>query len=232
LVEKKANVWMMLASGPVVLSQPIEDKHVEFFDRIKERTGACSLKDGIIPPTPKSWDLGAMGSVTRYMSQDVRQFGLSYGCRSEIAQARRDVFNLAIRLNRVDPRIIVDDVFMFYVKAFGASDASCWDDRLGSWSYTAFQQAKPLAVRFFLIRQINWISNEYAWEQLQISSKEIGERVALVAERVEYFPDGVYIVLDSRPLTMAEAKEKTLAANLALYPEIAPIIPDLLAIDA
>jgi hypothetical protein len=232
LIKKEANVWIMTASGPVVLSQSIEEKHTEFFDRIKERTGACSLRDGIIPPTPERWDFGASGSVTRYMSKEVRKFGLSYGSRSTIAQPERDVFNLAIRLNRLDPKVIVDDVFMFYVKAFRASDASCWDDRLGSWSFTAFHEMIRLAVRFFLIRQINWISNEYAWEHLQISSREIGEQVAPVAERVEYFPDGVYIVLDSRPLTMAEAKEKTLAANLALYPEIAPIIPALLAIDA
>jgi hypothetical protein len=78
---------------------------------------------------------------------------------------------------------------------------------------------------------MNWISNTHSWRELQISAREIGERVEPVVERVEYFSDGVYIVLDSRPLTMAEGKEKTLAANLALYPEIAPIIPGLYKID-
>jgi hypothetical protein len=232
LIDKKANVWLLLADSSVNLSQSIEDKHVEFFDRIKERTGACSLRDGIIPPTPKSWDLGAMGSVTRYMSKDVRQFGLSYGSRSTIAQPERDVFNLAIRLNRLDPEVIVDDVFMFYAKAFSSSSASGLDDRIAAWSNRSAVTIYSLIKRCIFIEQLNWISNEYAWEQLQISPKEIGERVSPAAERVEYYPDGVYIVLDSRPLTMAEAKEKTLAANFALYPEIAPIIPSLSAIYA
>jgi hypothetical protein len=216
----------------VNLSQSIEEKHAEFFNCIKERTGACSLQEGLIPPTPESWDLGASGSATRYMTQDVRRFGLSYGCRSEIAQARRDVFNLAVRLNRVDPKIIVDDVFMFYAKAFSSSSASGLDDRIAAWSNRSTVLIYNLIKKCIFIQQLNWISNHCAWKELQISSREIGERIAPVAERVEFFTDGVYIVLDSRALTEAEAKEKTLAANLALYPEIAPIIPDLLAIDA
>jgi hypothetical protein len=132
-----------------------------------------------------------------------------------------------MRLNRVDSQVIVDDVFMFYAKAFSAEHAYCWDDRLGAWCSGIRRSIYSATKRGIHLDQLNWISNAFAWQENQISAREIGERVEPVAERVEYFSDGVYIVLDSFPLTMAEAKEKTLAANLALYPEIAPIIPSL-----
>jgi hypothetical protein len=223
---------MMVAGSPVDLSQPIEQKHAEFFGRIKERGQVCGLRDGVISPSLEHWDLGAMASATRSMTTDVRKLSVSYGCRSEIHQTRKDVLNLAIRLNRVDTKVIVDDIFMFYAKAFDAEHASCYDSRLGAWSFKSGCDIYSLMRRVMFIEQLNWISNCYAWEKLQISAKEIGKRVEPAAERVEYIDDGVYIVLDSRPLTMAEAKEKTLAANLALYPEIAPIIPSLRAIYA
>ena len=217
----------MVAGAPVDLSQPIEQKHAEFFDRIKERGQICGLAHGVIPPTPKTWDLGASGSVTRFMTKDVRQLFLSYGARSELYLTRQDVLNLTMRLNRVDSQVIVDDVFMFYAKAFGADRAFCRDTRLGAWTYEVKRSVYSATKKEIFVEQLEWISNVYAWRKMQVSAKEIGERVEPVAERVEYFSDGVYIVLDSRPLTMAEAKEKTLAANLALYPEIAPIIPSL-----
>jgi plasmid replication initiation protein len=137
-----------------------------------------------------------------------------------------------MRLPWVDTKVIIDDVFMFYVRAFVAAEAVCHDSRLGAWSHQSSCNIYSLNGRGTFIRQLTWLSNVRAWEDLQISAKEIRQRVEPAAERVEYFDDGVYIVLDSRPLTMAEAKEKTLAANLALYPEIAPIIPSLRAIYA
>jgi hypothetical protein len=214
------------------LSQSIHAKHAQFFERIKERREFCALKDGIVPPPPKNWEQGAMGGMTRYMTKDVRQLFLGYRYRSEVCHLNRDVLKLAMRLNRVDTRTITDDVFMFYVKAFNATHASVYDERIGGWSHCTSLEIYSIIRRLIFVDQLNWISDRYAWEELQVSPREIGERVAPVAERVEYFPDGVYIVLDSRPLMMAEAKEKTLAANLALYPEIEPIIPNLLAIDA
>ncbi|MBY0586808.1 hypothetical protein K2X85_06505 [bacterium] len=222
----------MVAISPMDLSQSIHAKHTQFFERIRDRKEFCALKDGAIPPPPKNWEQGAMGGMTRYMTKDVRQLFVDYTYRSEVCRSQRDVLNLAMRLSIINTTNVVEDVFMYYVKAFGATDAFCHDDRLGAWSRRSTLEVDKLIKRCIFIRQVNWISNHCAWEELQISSREIGERIAPVAERVEYFPDGVYIVLDSRPLTMAEAKEKTLAANLALYPEIAPIIPDLLAIDA
>jgi hypothetical protein len=222
---------MVLADSPISLLQPIHEKHQDFFGRIKQRGLICGLKDGNVPPPPKGWEQGAMGSVTKYMTKDIQQFFVDYGFRSEIGLSRRDVFKLKIRLTQVDHRIVVDDVVMFYVKSFSATHAECFDDRLGSWSWSSCQEIGRISKRYIFIHQLTWISSQHAWEELQVSPREIGERVAPVAERVECFPDGVYIVLDSRPLTMAEAKEKTLAANLALYPEIEPIIPNLLAID-
>ncbi len=230
MTDKKANVWFMIATAPVDLGQPIEKKHAKFIDQIKTRDRVCAPRYGIVPSTLRKWDLGAMTSLTRSMTTDVRELSLSYGCRSEAHQTRQDVLNLAIRLNRVETKVVTDDVFLFYVRAFNAVEAVCHDSRLGAWSHRSSCDIYSLNKRGIFIRQLTWISNVRAWEDLQISAREIGQRVEPVAERVEYVDDGVYVVLDSRPLTMAEAKEKTLAANLALYPEIAPIIPSLRAI--
>ena len=124
--------WWLVIHARADERVPVERKHSQFFEAIRELREPWGLGDRVIPEVPSfGRNVNASVNLTKFLGPGVFRATLSYPYRARLTDTPScdDVLTVILDPNRVEFLYLANDVVPAYIRALDAYLVECFDDR-------------------------------------------------------------------------------------------------------
>jgi hypothetical protein len=190
-------------TAKVGMQQSFESKHKENIEGLKKIKEPWGIEDNELPIPKFGTGLVATFSLQRLLKK---------GIRGHIIYTHRNVIDnydkiwLEFNPHKIDFSKLLKITFKEYVDFFRPTEAYIYDNRTLEFDGLMRNDIVDLT-NFFRFYPIFFWSEQYCNQVLQITIKELRETIANEVEYLEYYKDGVFVILSSQYLSVEQSNQ-------------------------